>query len=155
MRVLFVCLGNICRSPTAETVFRSKAGKAGLKVEADSAGTGNWHIGKPPHSDMQAAAKGHGYDMSDLAARQVSQSDFADFDLIIAMDAQNLADLQSLRPDGTDATLALMSDYGPSTGPRDVPDPYFTGDFVGTLGLIEVCSDGLVEHLQESANTAN
>ncbi|MGH8353146.1 MAG: low molecular weight protein-tyrosine-phosphatase, partial [Pseudomonas sp.] len=100
MRVLFVCLGNICRSPTAEGVFRHKLREAGLegRIEVDSAGTGDWHVGKPPDSRTRRAAQRRGYDLSPLRGRQVAAADFARFDLILAMDQRNLQHLQGLRP---------------------------------------------------------
>ena len=142
MRVLFVCLGNICRSPAAEAVFRAMA----PDVAADSAGTGNWHVGEPPYGHMQRAAKRRGYDLSALRARQVKVQDFKDFDLILAMDAQNLADLKAMDP-GTGATLKLFMDYAPQTGVTAVPDPYYTRDFDGALELIEAAAQGLLTSL--------
>ena len=151
-RVLFVCLGNICRSPGAEAVFRDKAAEAGLAVETDSAGTAAWHIGKPPYGPMQEAARARGIDMSDLRARQVRGADFHDFDLIVGMDAQNMADLAAIRPKGGMATLRLMTDFVSEAGADEVPDPYYTRDFDGALDLIEQASDGLVaEFKTESA----
>ena len=128
-RILCVCLGNICRSPTAEVVLRA----ALPALEVDSAGTGGWHIGKPPYGPMQAAARARGYDLSPLRARQVSRADFDTFDLILAMDRDNLADLRAMAPEGG-ARLALFLD---PLGGDDVPDPYYTRDFDGALRLIE------------------
>jgi protein-tyrosine phosphatase len=142
-RILFVCLGNICRSPTAEAVARSKAAAAGLPIEFDSAGTGDWHIGKPPYGPMQQAARLRGYDLSSLRARQVCAQDFDSFDLIVAMDAANRSDLLSLNPEGR---VALMTDYADIQA-HGVPDPYFTRDFNGALDLIERCTDGLLAQL--------
>ena len=131
--VLFVCLGNICRSPTAEAVFRRVAPEATV----DSAGTGGWHIGDPPYGPAIAAAEARGYPMSDLRARQFMSADFDRFDLIIAMDRQNLADIEAQRPDGSDTPVRLMLDHLPEAGMRDVPDPYYTRDFEGALDLVE------------------
>ncbi len=139
MRVLFVCLGNICRSPAAEAVFRAMA----PDVAADSAGTGNWHVGEPPYGPMQRAAKARGYDLAPLRARQFRRADFAAFDLILAMDAGNFADIEGLRPAGDDTPVRLFTDYAPQGSARDVPDPYYTRDFEGTLDLIEACGRGL------------
>jgi len=142
MRVLFVCLGNICRSPTADAVLRKRAAERGRSVEVDSAGTGDWHVGSPPDSRAIQAAARRGYDLSGLRARQVRRSDFTDFDLIVAMDGQNRADLETLRPPGNATPITLFTDYGPADGSA-VPDPYFTRDFEGCLDLIETCARGL------------
>ncbi len=135
MRILTVCLGNICRSPTAEAALRAALPDS---VTLDSAGTGGWHIGKPPYGPMQEAARAAGLDLSGLRARQVSVADFGRFDLILAMDADNLADLQALDPGTGHARLALMTDPlpAPDTGIA-VPDPYYTRDFDGALRLIQ------------------
>lgn len=136
--ILFVCLGNICRSPAAEGVVRA----IGPDLTLDSAGTGDWHVGDPPYGPMQDAARARGYDLSDLRARQVSRADFDRFDLIVAMDAQNRADLEALRPPGNATEVVLFTDFGPADG-SPVPDPYYTRDFEGCLDLIETCADGL------------
>ncbi|WP_350557696.1 low molecular weight protein-tyrosine-phosphatase [Psychrobacter sp. CAL346-MNA-CIBAN-0220] len=133
--VLLVCLGNICRSPTAEEIFRQQVAIAGLSMKVDSAGTGDWHIGHAPDVRAQRHAKSHGYNISKLVARQVNTDDFRNFDLILAMDAQNLADLQLIKDSITDSTdnpdstkklakLALFSEEDPTYGGDDVPDPY-------------------------------
>ncbi|KHQ55362.1 low molecular weight protein-tyrosine-phosphatase [Mameliella alba] len=146
-RILFVCLGNICRSPSAEAVVRTLAKARGMAVDLDSAGTGRWHIGEPPYAAMQQAALRRGYDMSALRARQVTARDFARFDLIVAMDGQNLRDLRVMAPATGGAKLRLMTDYAPSLGTDEVPDPYYTRDFDGTLDLIERCAEGLLGQL--------
>jgi protein-tyrosine phosphatase len=146
-RILFVCLGNICRSPTAEAVVRAKSRTRGLDLTLDSAGTGDWHVGHPPHQPMQTAAAARGYDLSSLRARQVSSGDFQRFDLVLAMDAQNLADLRRLAHGSGGAQVRLFTDYAPETGATHVPDPYYTGDFDGALTLIEVCAEGLLDQL--------
>ncbi|MEO9898601.1 MAG: low molecular weight protein-tyrosine-phosphatase [Paracoccaceae bacterium] len=138
MRVLFVCLGNICRSPTAQAVLRTRA----PHWHIDSAGTAGWHIGKPPYNQMQLAANAKGYAMDDLRARQLSVEDFRAFDLILGMDAENLSDLKSFEPaDGT-ARIACFTDYVADAD--HVPDPYYTRDFDGVLGLIERCADAMI-----------
>lgn len=137
--ILFVCLGNICRSPTAEGVFRALA----PNVQTDSAGTGGWHVGKPPYGPMRDAAHARGYDLSDLRARQFRADDFTRFDLIIAMDAQNLRDIEVLRPSGITTPVRLFTDYAPDAGMDHVPDPNYTRDFDGTLDLIEIAARGL------------
>ncbi|MBO9474189.1 low molecular weight phosphotyrosine protein phosphatase [Shimia sp. R10_1] len=142
MKILFVCLGNICRSPTAEGVFRAMAPQA----QVDSAGTGAWHVGEPPYGPMQAAARARGYDLSDLRARQFVAQDFARFDLIIAMDRDNLSNIERLRPAGDDTPVRLFTEYE-SSGAEAVPDPYYTRDFDGTLDLIEDCARGLAKTL--------
>ncbi|WP_369602264.1 low molecular weight protein-tyrosine-phosphatase [Hahella sp. SMD15-11] len=148
--VLFVCLGNICRSPTAEAVFRHRAKQAGLRdLLVDSCGTGGWHVGEAPDRRAQAAARARGYDLSALRARQVSPSDFSRFDWILAMDEQNLADLQRLCPDNWRGHLGLFLELAPELGVREVPDPYYGGPegFDRVLDLIEVASDALIGRL--------
>lgn len=147
-RILFVCLGNICRSPSAEGVFRALSEQAGLKLHIDSAGTGDWHIGKAPYGPMQEAAKAQGYDLSGLRARLFTTDDFRNFNLIIGMDADNIADMEMMRPQGNTTSLRLFTDYAAGSGADHVPDPYFTRDFDGALALIETASRGLIAHLQ-------
>ena len=142
--VLFVCLGNICRSPTAEGVFRHMAAKSGADVICDSAGTSNWHVGRAPDDRAVRAARSRGIDLSALRARQVSVADFTRFDLIFAMDRSTLADLELLRPAGNATPLALFLDHGPPDGPRDVPDPYYEGNFASVFDLLEDASRTLL-----------
>ena len=130
--ILCVCLGNICRSPSAQGALE----RAMPGAVVDSAGTSNWHIGDAPYGPMQAAARAQGLELGNQRARQVSADDFARFDLILAMDAQNLADLEAMRPASSPARLALFLEVL-QDGPRDVPDPYYTRDFGGVLALIE------------------
>jgi len=141
MRILCVCLGNICRSPTAEAVLRQMAG---ADFELDSAGTGNWHVGKPPYGPAIAAAASRGYDLSSLRARQFRSRDFDDFDLILAMDRQNLADLEALRPADNETPIRLIMDFAIDAAVNEVPDPYYTGDFDEALTLIESAAEGLM-----------
>ena len=148
-RILFVCLGNICRSPSAEGVLRHMAEKRGLDLQIDSAGTGDWHVGEPPYGPMQAAARARGYDLSTLRARQVSASDFSRFDLLLGMDASNMSGLARLRPSSGGADLKLFTDYAAQTGATEVPDPYYTRDFDGTLDLIETAAQGLLEQISD------
>jgi len=151
--VLFVCLGNICRSPTAEGMFRDKVLVSGLAdtVHIDSAGTGDWHIGRPPDVRAQKAALARGYDISDLRARQVSTADFDEFDYILAMDEQNLRDLHAMRPNTFRGHLGLMLQFSQSNDLTDVPDPYFGGEegFQSVLDLLETASEGLLAHIRD------
>jgi protein-tyrosine phosphatase len=147
-RILFVCLGNICRSPSAEGVFAARAAAARLDVETDSAGTSNWHIGDPPYGLAIQTAQNRGVDISGLRARQLTVADFDRFDLIIGMDAANISDINALRPAGNTTRIALFTDYAPQSGATEVPDPYYTRDFDGALDLIETASDGLITALQ-------
>lgn len=147
MKVLFVCLGNICRSPTAEGVFRHKVREAGLedRIEIDSAGTGDWHVGKAPDARTRAAALRRGYDLSSLRARQVSAADFSRYDLILAMDHANLRDLERLRAGTGTAELDLFLRRF-DLEIDEVPDPYYGGDdgFEQVLDLVEQACDGLL-----------
>ncbi|MBW6418378.1 low molecular weight protein-tyrosine-phosphatase [Celeribacter sp. PS-C1] len=147
-KILFVCLGNICRSPSAEAVFVAKAEAARLPVSADSAGTGDWHVGEAPYGPMQAAARLRDYDLSPLRARQFTAADFTSFDLIVAMDEANLHDIERLRPAGSDTPVVLMMSYAAEAGVKAVPDPYYTRDFDEALDLIEVAADGLIMRLK-------
>lgn len=144
MRILCVCLGNICRSPTAEAVLQKKGGD---RFQVDSAGTGSWHIGKPPYGPAIEAAEARGYDLTPLRARQFTRTDFDRFDLILAMDAQNLADIEALRPKSNETDVRLLLDFGTDQPGGDVPDPYYTGDFEGALDLIENAADALLADL--------
>ena len=153
-RVLFVCLGNICRSPTAHGVFESqvRANNLQYEVEVDSCGTGDWHVGKPPDSRATAAALQRGYDLSSLRARQFSVTDFDNFDYILAMDGQNLADLQRLQPANFAGHLGLFLDFAEGTDLVEVPDPYYGGadGFTGVLALVESASAGLLRAIGDA-----
>jgi protein-tyrosine phosphatase len=127
-RLLFVCLGNICRSPLAEAAFREEAARAGLDAEADSAGTGNWHAGEAPDRRAIAAAGRNGIDISHLRARQVRPGDFESFDHVVALDGENLANLEAIRPAGSRATLSLLLDHVPGREGQPVADPYYGRD---------------------------
>ena len=126
--VLFVCLGNICRSPLAEAAFRAEADRRGLDVTVDSAGTGDWHVGRAPDPRAQAAARRNGADISRLRARVVTPADFRRFTYIVALDAQNLKDLQAIRPADATADLSLLLDHVPGREGAAVADPYFGDD---------------------------
>ncbi|MCB1396191.1 MAG: low molecular weight phosphotyrosine protein phosphatase [Rhodobacter sp.] len=145
MRILMLCLGNICRSPTAEAVMRAKAAELGLAVEVDSAGTGGWHVGEPPDRRAQAAARSRGLDISGLRARQLSRADFRSFDLILAMDGTNLSDAARLAPHDGRARLTTFLDEAGLGG--DVPDPYYTGQFDAVLDLIEDASIRILDRM--------
>lgn len=151
MKVLFVCLGNICRSPTAEGVLRQRLQVAGLaeRVLVDSAGTGDWHVGKAPDQRTRLAAQRRGYDLAPLRARQVTVEDFQRFDLILAMDHNNLRYLEALRPGAEAAELDLfLRRY--QLALDEVPDPYYGGDdgFEQVLDLIEQASDALLDEIK-------
>lgn len=152
MRVLFVCLGNICRSPTAEGVMRYRLQQVGLaaQVAVDSAGTAAWHIGKAPDPRTCAAAAQRGYRLHELRARQVQAEDFARFDLILAMDYDNLRELQRLRPDSACAELDLLLRRG-GLAEHEVPDPYYGGSdgFERVLDLVESACERLIEQIRE------
>ena len=148
--VLFVCLGNICRSPTAHGVLQHKLAERGLagRVRVDSAGTGGWHAGEPPDRRTQRHAAARGYDLSALRARQVVPADFVRFTHILAMDRSNLDDLQLLKPEDFSGELGLFLGYG-SRGLYEVPDPYYGGakGFEDVLDLVEDAAEGLIARL--------
>ena len=151
-RVLFVCLGNICRSPTAEGVFRYKVEQAGLQnmFTIDSAGTSAWHIGEAPDPRSCEAALDRGYDLSALRGRQVSEADFEKFDYIFAMDKANLRDLKAMAPGEFAGTLDLFLNFPTPQSTIEVPDPYHGGarGFEQVLDLIEAASDAIIQHIQ-------
>lgn len=147
-RVLFVCLGNICRSPTAEGVFRHLADAAGADVTCDSAGTSNWHVGGPPDTRAMAEARGRGIDLSRLRARQITPADFDRFDLIFAMDRNNLAQIESLRPAGNLTPVSLFLDpEARGNGPSEVPDPYYEDNFPAVFDMLQDASRALLSKL--------
>jgi protein-tyrosine phosphatase len=128
--LLFVCLGNICRSPLAEGALRAAAARRGLELTVDSAGTGGWHAGEAPDRRAQATARRHGVDLSGLRARQVTPDDFRRFDHVIALDHDNLANLRALAPADATARLSLLLDWVPGRAGQAVADPWF-GDEAG------------------------
>lgn len=144
-QVLFVCLGNICRSPTAEAVFRKLAAEAGLPVDVDSAGTGAWHAGAAPDARASAAAAARGYSLDGITARRVAPADFTRFDLILAMDRDNLSVLRRMMPEASRAEVRLLIDEGRRG--REVPDPWITGRFGEALDLIEAACRRLVTRM--------
>ncbi|GEN22548.1 phosphotyrosine protein phosphatase [Halomonas cupida] len=150
MRVLFVCLGNICRSPTAEGIVRARLRAAGLEsvVELDSCGTGPWHVGEAPDARAQQAAAQRGIDLSALRGRQLQDADFMRFDYLLAMDHSNLSVLESRRPAASEAHVGLLMDFAGEPG-EQVPDPYYEGGFDRVYDMIERAADGLVVELQD------
>jgi protein-tyrosine phosphatase len=158
VRILFVCLGNICRSPTAEVVFRVVASREApdIALEVDSAGTAGYHVGEAPDQRTRQAAARRGYDLSALQARVVEPRDFEYFDLILAMDRQNLRALERRAPPQARDRLRLFLEFAPDTGISEVPDPYYGGanGFEDVLDLIEAASRGLIEHLRRQPRAA-
>ena len=158
MRILFVCLGNICRSPSAEAVFRAIAAREApeLTLEVDSAGTAGYHIGDPADPRSQEAARRRGYDMSPLRARIVDGADFERFDLILAMDTNNLDVLRKRAPAVYRERVRLFLEFAPDCGLDEVPDPYYGGPsgFEQVLDLVEEASRGLLIHLKEKLRSA-
>jgi len=152
VKILFVCLGNICRSPTAEGVFRAIAAQelADLELTIDSAGTAGYHVGEPPDRRMREAAARRGYEISHLRARMVEPTDFEQFDLILAMDLQNLSTLERRAPAQMRQRVRLFLEYAPEAGVSEVPDPYYGGanGFEHVLDLIEAASRGLCDALR-------
>ena len=152
-RILFVCLGNICRSPMAEGVFRRVADDAGLMhlFGIDSAGMGDWHAGQAPDHRAQKAALTRGVDISNQSARKIEPEDFDDFDLIVAMDGANIADLEDIVPHAARGKIRRFLDYAPHLDHEDVPDPYYGGreGFDHALDLIEAAAQGLLAELTE------
>lgn len=150
--VLFVCMGNICRSPTAEGVFRDLVRRSGLDeaIHIDSAGTHAYHIGKPPDTRASAAAAKRGYDLSALRGRQVEQQDFLIFDYILAMDQENLSNLKRLCPAGHEHKVTLFLEHSRNFSEREVPDPYYGGPqgFEHVLDLVEDAALGLLQKLE-------
>ena len=154
LRVLMVCMGNICRSPTAHGVMEKKVADAGLaqRIQIDSAGTHDYHVGAPPDLRSQAHAAKRGYDLSAQRARHLVRRDFADFDLVLVMDSQNARAAAALCPPGQAHKLARLTDYCTRHTAREVPDPYYGGDagFEGVLDLVEDACDGLLAKLAAS-----
>ncbi len=152
IEVLFICMGNICRSPTAEAVFRSHIEKAALAqvILVDSAGTHDYHIGDPPDMRAQRAALRRGYDMSALRGRQVGADDFNRFDYVLAMDCANLEVLQRLRPRDAKSHLGLFLEFARRHEAREMPDPYYGGadGFERVLDMAEDAAEGLLEHIR-------
>lgn len=147
--VLFVCLGNICRSPLAEAALRKEAEAAGLDIEVDSAGTGDWHVGHPPDRRAQAEARRQRVDISGYRARQVTQQDFHRFSHIVALDAANLRDLKAVCLEDATAELSLLLDHVPGREGQSVADPYYgdASDFERTWAEVSQGAKGLIARL--------
>jgi len=153
-RLLFVCLGNICRSPMAEGVFRRVAEQEGVLhlFDVDSAGLGDWHVGQAPDTRAQAAAQNRGIDISGQSARQIAPGDYDRFDLLLAMDGSNYDELVQLAPRNARHKIRRFLDFAPHVGTKDVPDPFYGGreGFDHALDLIEQAARGLLAELLSS-----
>ncbi|MFN3374684.1 MAG: low molecular weight protein-tyrosine-phosphatase [Chloroflexus sp.] len=150
LRVLFVCMGNICRSPMAEAIFRHLVEQAGLsdRFEIDSAGTGGWHVGEPPHPGTQRVLARHNISTAGMRARQVRSADIDQFDYILVMDRENLADIGRFHPKARERAKLLLS-FAPELGVNEVPDPYYNGRFEEVYQLIETACRNLLTYIRE------
>jgi protein-tyrosine phosphatase len=150
MSLLFVCLGNICRSPLAKAAFRRRAGEARLVCRIDSAGTGNWHSGDPPDPRAVAEAMQHSIDISHYKARQITRADFSAFSHILALDLENLRNLKAIAPTSATARLSLLLDHVPGYEGRPVADPYCgdAADFARTWSEVDLAAQHLVADLK-------
>jgi protein-tyrosine phosphatase len=157
IRILFVCTGNICRSPSAEGVFKHQVAAAGLagRITADSAGTHDYHVGDAPDARAQKAAANRGCDISKLRGRLVIRRDFIEFDYVLAMDQLNMKLLTRLCPPEQSHKLKLFMEFAPEAGPREVPDPYYGSpeDFERVLDMLEAASAGLLDHLRDQLDS--
>ncbi len=153
VRILFVCTGNICRSPTAEGLFRALVDEAGLadRIAADSAGTEGYHVGEPPDRRSQRAARARNVDIGNQRARRLRAEDFYDFDFILAMDRGHLSEISAAAPTDARARVHLFLEFAPDLGMRDVPDPYYggSGGFEEVLDLVEAAAAGLLAHIRD------
>lgn len=147
IRVLFVCMGNICRSPMAEAVFRHLANEAGLsgRIDVESAGTGGWHAGQPPHPGTLSILKQHQIEVGGKRARQLTRADLREFDYVIAMDEENISDIQTL----FGSRVPRLLEFAPHNGTLDVPDPYYNGEFEVVYNLVLAGSRGLLEYIRQ------
>jgi protein-tyrosine phosphatase len=151
VKVLFVCMGNICRSPTAHGLFQQLVDEQGLghSILVDSAGTHSYHVGNPPDARSQVTAKGRGVDLSGLRGRRFVSNDFIEFDYLLGMDADNIADMRAIRPADARARLQLMLEYSSRYSEREVPDPYYgDGGFELVFDLIDDAARGLLTHIR-------
>ncbi|MBN8210659.1 low molecular weight phosphotyrosine protein phosphatase [Bacillus sp. NTK071] len=151
IRVLFVCLGNICRSPMAEAIFRSQVESVGLsdQIEVDSAGTGDWHIGEPPHEGTTEILSKKNITTNGIKARQVKKIDLDQFDYLVAMDAANLGELHEMAGMQPANSISRLMDYVTDSEFEDVPDPYFDGNFEQVYEMVTVGCERLLEHIRE------
>ncbi|WP_298297025.1 low molecular weight protein-tyrosine-phosphatase [uncultured Litoreibacter sp.] len=158
-RILFVCLGNICRSPLAEGVLRRRAEEAGLDLFVDSAGIGDWHVGDPPDARAMVAARKHGFEISAQRARQFSSEDFSRFCYILVMDHDNMTEVEARRLPDDEAKVDMLTKFGSGTQGEDIADPYYSGKFDPVIAKIEDCVAGLIAYLKDeqdrSASDAN
>ncbi len=154
VNVMFVCLGNICRSPTAHGIFAAMVQEAHLqsRITVDSCGTSGWHIGNPPDHRSVAMAQARGFDLSTLQASQIKPEDFLEFDYILAMDNQNLRDLREIAPSNSRARIELLLSFDDESAAQEVPDPYYGGEegFTLVVELIESASAKLLSHIRST-----
>lgn len=150
IKVLFVCLGNICRSPMAEAIFRDMVKREGLDayIEVDSAGTGDWHVGKPPHEGTRRLLDSKQISYAGLVARQLTKEDLSTFDYILAMDENNLAHILKLQDEHTKAVITRLLDLNPNVAKKDVPDPYYTGNFDEVYDLLQEACKLLLDKIK-------
>jgi protein-tyrosine phosphatase len=151
IHILFVCLGNICRSPMAEAIFREKVKKEGLadQIKVDSAGTGDWHIGNPPHEGTREILKAKGISDEGIFARQIKVSDLSDYDYIIAMDTENVKNIKKLEGHSSRVKIKRLLDFVDDSVLTDVPDPYFTGNFDEVYELINEGCERLLQEIKK------